>query len=189
MLKRKNNIFVRIFLLSTYSLVLSTLLTGCGYTTRSSISHKYKTIYITPFMNKMDITSEMEVASKYKLYYPGLETSITKAVIDKFMWDGNLRPINYEAADVVLKGEILDFVKDPVRYDDNDNVTEYRINLIVNISLWNNLDKSLIWEEKNFTGLTTYFVTGPSATTQSQAVSEALTDLARRIVDRAVEEW
>jgi len=185
----KNNTVTKIFLLSTCFLILGIFLSGCGYTTRSSISTKYKTIYITPFVNKIDTTAEMDVASKYKLYYPGLETSITKAVLDKFMWDGNLKPVNYESADVTLKGDLLDFVKDPVRYDDNENVTEYRINLVVNISLWNNRDNSLIWEENNFTGQTTYFVTGTSATTEAQAVKAALTDLARRVVERAVEEW
>ncbi|MFA5362823.1 MAG: hypothetical protein WC335_06225, partial [Candidatus Omnitrophota bacterium] len=41
---------------------------GCGYTTRSSlISTKYLTIFITPFINKIDITLETDTGSKYKV--------------------------------------------------------------------------------------------------------------------------
>jgi len=111
------------------------------------------------------------------------------AQIDKFMFDGNLRPVNYESADVTLKGELMEFRKDPLRYDDNDNVTEYRVNMVVNISLWNNRDSSLIWEENNFTGITSYFTTGTAAKTEAQAINDAITDLVRRVVERAVEEW
>ena len=38
---------------------------GCGYTTRSMISNKFKTIYVTPFVNKIDITKETDTGYKY----------------------------------------------------------------------------------------------------------------------------
>lgn len=177
-----------ILLLTVYCLLL-TGLTGCGYTTRSTISSSFKTIYITPFINKVDITQETEVASKYKIYRPLLETDITKAVVNKFLWDGNLRPVKSGIADLVLKGELIEFRKDPLRYDENNEVQEYRINLVVNISLWDNRENVLIWEEKNFTGDFTYFTTGSLAKTEATAINDAITDLARRIVERSVEEW
>ena len=68
-------------------------LVGCGYTTRSMISDKFKTIYVAPFINKIDITKETDTAHRYKIYRPTLETDITKSVIDRFLFDGNLRPI------------------------------------------------------------------------------------------------
>jgi len=162
---------------------------GCGYTTRSMISNKYKTIYITPFVNKIDITSETDTGNRYRLYYPNLETDVTRKVINKFLFDGNLKPYRENVADVILKGEVVAFRKDPVRYDDNDNVTEYRISIQVNISLWDTKEKKLLWQENNFTGEKSYFVSGTLAKSESTAVTEALDDLARRIVERAVEQW
>src|SRR3989338_11421286 len=169
-------------------------LTGCGYTTRSAIVSKYKTIYVKPFVNKIDITVETDAASKYKIYKPFLETDITKKVINRYLFDGNLRPAKEENADLVLKGELVDFRKDPLRYTDSDEVEEYRLNLVVNISLWNNRKKELIWEENNFTGDFSYFTTlatSPNVTkkTDEQAIPDAITDLARRIVERTVEQW
>jgi len=178
----------KLFLLVTsYSLLVT--ITGCGYTTRSMISNKYRTIYVTPFVNKVDITNEAYTANKYRIYRPTLETDITKTVTNKFLFDGNLKPMREETADLVLKGELIEFRKDPLTYDDNDNVTEYRINLVVNISLWDKKENKLAWEENGFTGNTSYFTTGTQIKSEDVAINDAVTDLARRIVERTVEQW
>jgi hypothetical protein len=179
--------------LTTICCLLSTVLTGCGYTTRSMISNEFKTIYVVPFMNKIDITQETDVASKYRIYRPMLESDITRYVTNKFLSDGNLKPVKGESADLILKGEVIEFRKDPLRYNDSDEVTEYRINLVVNIGLWNRKEDKLVWEEKQFTGDTTYFTSFASGDvtkkTDDTAISDALDDLARRIVERTVEQW
>ena len=170
-----------IFLISTVA--------GCGYTTRSMISDKFRTIYVIPFVNKVDITQESYVANKYRIYRPKLETDITKSVINKYLFDGNLRPVKEESADLILKGELIDYRKDPLRYDDNNEVTEYRINLVVNINLWDKKENKQIWQENGFTGSSTYFTTGTQAKSEDAAVNDALSDLSRRIVERTVEQW
>jgi len=171
--------------LATSSLQLA----GCGYTTRSMISNKFRTIYIASFVNKIDITKETDVGNKYKIYRPYLETDITRAVINKFLLDGNLKIAKEEAADLILRGELVEFRKDPLRYSDSDEVEEYRVNLVVNLTLWDNKDDKLVWEEKNFTADTTYFTTGSSAKSEATAINDAVTDLAKRIVERTVEQW
>jgi len=179
----------KIFTLAIIGCLFSAALAGCGYTTRSMISTKYKTIYITPFVNKIDITRESYVQNKYRIYRPLLETDITKAVTDKYLFDGNLKPAPKETADLILKSELMEFRKDPLRYDGSDNVEEYRVNVVVNISLWDTKENKLVWEENNFTGDTHYFTTGTNAKSESTAINDAIDDLARRIVERTVEQW
>lgn len=165
---------------------------GCGYTTRSMISNKYKTIYVVPFVNKIDITRESDAANKYKLYKPMLETDVTKAVTNKYLFDGNLRPVKSESADLILKGELTEFRRDPLRYTDNNDVEEYRINIMVNLSMWDTKENKLLWQENGFTGDFTYFTSYTKSGTpkdDNTAVNDAVTDLARRIVERTVEEW
>jgi hypothetical protein len=176
-----------ILLVTSYSLLVTII--GCGYTTRSLVLSKFKTVHVEPFANKIDITSETDTANKYKIYKPMLETDLTNAVVNKFLIDGNLRPTAKESADLVLKGELLEFRRDPLRYTDADEVEEYRLNLIVNISVWDNRENKLIWQEQGFTGDTTYFTTGASAKSETTAINDAITDLARRIVEREVEQW
>jgi hypothetical protein len=181
---------------SAYILFFSLLLAycgvqliGCGYTTRSLISNSFKTIYITPFVNKIDITQDSYTANKYRVTRPFLETDITKSVVDKFLFDGNLKPTKAESSDLVLKGQLLEFRRDPLRYTNNDEVEEYRISIVVNIGLWDNRENKLIWEENSFVGDTTYFTRGNLAKSEDLAISDAIKDLARRIVERAVEQW
>jgi len=188
----KNKIFKSI--LVSFLLILA----GCGYTTRSMISDKYKTIYITPFVNKTDITSEAYTGSQYRLYRPHLESDITTFVVNKFLFDGNLKPVKIEDADMVLKGELVDFRRDALRYDNNDNVIEYRVSIVVNLSMFDKKENKLIWQERGFTGDTTYYPSGTTTSTstsgtttlsETSAVNSALADLARRVVERAVEQW
>ena len=182
----------RNFLFLFCACYFSCAVTGCGYTTRSMISSKYKTVYITPFINKIDITRESDAGYKYRIYRPMLESDITKRVTNKFLFDGNLRPVKSDVADLVLKGELMEFRRDPLRYTDNDDVEEYRINIVVNISMWDRNADELLWEENNFTGDYTYFTkftTSGIPKSENVAVNEALDDLARRIVERTVEQW
>ena len=179
-----------ILLVTSYSLLVTII--GCGYTTRSMISSKFHTIYITPFVNKVDITRETDAAYKYRIYRPMLETDITKKDTNKYLFDGNLRPVKTESADLILKGELVEFRRDPLRYTDNDEVEEYRINIVVNISLWDKKEDKLVWQENNFTGDFTYFTsftTSGTPKSEDVAVNDALDDLARRIVERTVEQW
>jgi hypothetical protein len=162
---------------------------GCGYTTRSLIASKYQTVYVTPFVSKIDLTNERNTGSKYKVYRPGLETDISRSLTNKFLFDGNLKPVSMGTADVVLKGELVEFRRDPLRYTAGDEVEEYRLNLVGNISLWNRQDDTLIWEEKNFVGDTTYFTQGAQAKSETTAIQDAIADLSSRIVARVVEEW
>ena len=179
-----------------FSLLLtscSLLLCACGYTTRSAISNKFRTIYVEPFINKVDITKETDVERRYKVYRPSLETDVSRAVNNKYLFDGNLKPAKKESADLVLKGELVEFSRDPLRYNDNNDVEEYRVNVKVNLGLWDNKENRLIWEESSFTGFadffTSFYPVASDRKDESVAVNEATDDLARRIVERTVEEW
>jgi hypothetical protein len=153
------------------------------------IGSQFRAIYVHPFVNKVDITNETYQANRYRIYRPTLETDITQSVINKFLFDGNLRPVKEDAADLVLKGELVEFRRDPLSYSDSDTVTEYRLNIVVNISLWDKKENKLVWSENNFTGDSSYFTTGSNAKSEDTAVTDAITDLARRIVERTVEQW
>jgi len=91
-----------------------------------------------------------------------------------------------DTADLELKGELVEFRRDPLRYSDNDEIDEYRLSLVVNLYLRDKKENKLLWEEKNFTGDTSYF---PAQKSEDAAIRAAFDDLARRIVARVVEEW
>ena len=168
---------------------LLTLMQGCGYTTRSLLPSNFKTIYVESFKNTIKITAEQSDVRMYTGYVPGMEIGLTKAVIDKYISDGNLRIASESDADLVMKGTLTDFRKEPLRYDANDNVDEYRIKLIVDLELVDQESAKTVWTEKGFAGETTYRTSGTLTTSENVAMKDAMYDLARRIVERTVEAW
>jgi outer membrane lipopolysaccharide assembly protein LptE/RlpB len=175
-------------LLITLSLISILAVSGCGYTTSSLLPPELKTIYVENFKNGINVTAEQSELRMYRGYRPGMEVEITKAVIDRFRFDGNLKVVQEGKADLLLKSELIDYKRDSLRYDANDNVEEYRIKLIVNMELVDSSGK-VLWTEKGFAGETTYRIAGSGAKNESTAIKDAVVDLARRIVERTIEAW
>lgn len=177
------------FALAVIALLTST---GCGYSIRSLAYSRDTKIYIKPFENKVDLNIKGEYSDQYtyKLYRHRLETKITDALINRLLLDGYLKVVSNEKdADLVMKGELINYEKQPLRYDDARNIEEYRANLVVNVAL-RDMKKDLpVWEENGFVGYSEFFTTGSQAKSEDAAIDEAVEDLARRIVERTVEDW
>ncbi len=158
---------------------------SCGYTTRSLLPSRIKTVHVAPFKNKIISADESTPGT----YIPLLEVKIRNAVVDRFLFDGNLRVADSDKADLILKGELLSYRREGLRYTEDRDVQEYRIAIDVSLKMWDQKRNEPFWEEPSFTGDTTYFVSGPSAKSETVALEEALKDLARRIVERTIENW
>ena len=161
---------------------------GCGYTTRSLLPSQFKTIYVENFVNKIKVTAESSDERMYRGYRPGMEIDVTNTIRNKYLFDGNLKISDSENADLILKGELVDFRNEALRYDRNDNVLEYRVRMVINMELTTK-DGKTRWKENNFAGESLYNATGSITNTESTAIQDAEDDLARRVVERTVEEW
>lgn len=166
-------------------LSMAILMVGCGYTTRSTLPAHFRTIYVDDFKNKIDYASE----SRRNIYFPLLEVDARDAIVDRYLFDGNLKIAKEDLADLVLTGELLSYRRGVLRYTDNDDVEEYRVYITVALQLWDTHEQDYVWSESAFVGEGTYFVSGPESSTEESAVDEAIADLARRIVERTVENW
>ena len=163
---------------------------GCGYTTHAYIAQTgFKTVYVRPFANKVDTTSEFSQGNRFKTYFPLLENNVTNAIVDRFMFDGSLKSAKEAEADLRVEGELTSYRRDTIRASTADVPEEYRVTVFVNVKLLDNKTQAVIWEKRELAGEATFFITGPFVKSESQAVSEAVTDLARRIVDTTVEAW
>jgi len=156
---------------------------GCGYTTGSLLPSKYRTIFVQPFKNSADFQS------RNIQYVPQLEIKTRDAVVNRFLFEGHLRIGKEENSDLVLKGEVKGFERQELRVTDNQDVQEFRINIYVNLELYDPVDQKVVWSEPNFSGEATYFVSGPQAKPESAAIEDALNDLAKRVVERTLEDW
>ncbi len=161
---------------------------GCGYTTKAVLPSGVKSIHVEIFRNNIDITKEVSAKDKYEVYRPNLEVDLRDAIVERVFLDGHLKLEARDHADSILEGEILQFRKDPLRYQ-NEDVTEYKISLICDIRLKSSEGLDILLEEQNIVGDTTYFTTGSLQKSETTALSDASKDLARKIVNRIVENW
>ena len=168
-----------------YCLLSMVLLSGCGYTTSSTLPSSIKTIHVEPFKNNIDFAQE----GHRNIYLPLLEVKVQNAVINRFLFDGSLKIADAGRADIILKGELISYERTVLRYTDEEDAQEYRIHITVSLELWNTKNQEVSWKESGFVGEATYFVSGSLAKSEESAVDEAITDLARRVVERTIEDW
>lgn len=158
---------------------------GCGYTTASTLPESIKTIHVETFKNSISFTTGRE----RNVYLPLLEVDVRNAIIDRFLLDGNLKISEPEEADLILIGQLTKYTRAGLRYTDNDDVEEYRVQIAVSLELWSETKQENSWTEPSFWGQATYFLSGPEMSTEESAIEEAIEDLARRIVERTIEDW
>ena len=168
---------------------LSLVTAGCGYTTRPGLAPHIKTVYVQPFVNKIDFAQLASLETRFPIYRHRMEVDLTNEVLDRYQFTGLLRPEKEKRADVRLEGELIRFQRDALRFDRSSNVEQWRLVLTVDLRMYDRATGTMMWEEPGFLGETKYFVAGSGAESESSALSRAITDLARRIVERSVENW
>lgn len=157
-------------------------ISGCGYTQKAQLPSGVETIYVPNFKN------EVPQGDRYS-YEAGLEIDVTNGVLDELIFDGNLRVVQAGDADAVLEGAITGYQQEVLRYNDIEGVSEYRLFIVTRLTLRDTETDEVIWQENHFTGDTSFFVEGSSAVSERQAASDAIKDLAKKIVSRIVEDW
>jgi hypothetical protein len=172
-----------------FVLFAALFLSGCGYTTGSLLPDDLQTIYVDNFKNSLKVSNEPSGQHGFRLYRPGIENEVTQGITDQFIFDGILRIVSEDDADLILSGEVIDYYQEPLRYDKFDNVEEYRIIITVNMELFDVTHGKTMWTANNFIGYDTYRLTGGFSTDEDEARSRAVKDLAQKVSEKVVEAW
>ncbi len=172
------------------------VVSGCGYTTRSSLDEKYQTIFVSAFQN---------MSREYDLQAP-----LTNALTRKFLNDGRLQVVDRDDADLVLEGVILDYQLKGITYDENDEVTQFLCVVLAGARLTDSHTGTVLWEEPRMAGETSFYTRASGQSSdrlrgnaeaflptvrsfaseeENRGASEALEQLASDIFYRTVEPW
>lgn len=148
------------------------LVGGCGvYSFSSSSLGGIKTVAVPQFEN-----SSLEY---------GIQENLTAEVIERFIQDNTLKVVSIDEADAVLRGEITNYERVYYTYDKNDNVSEYKVNILVDFVL-EKKDGKVVLEKKGLLGFGVYSAT---ADTEDEGKQRALDKLAQDIVDQTTKTW
>lgn len=171
------------------------MLSGCGYTTRSSLDPMYGSIAVSPLY---------DTSPHYDLQAP-----LTNALTRKFLTDSRLRVAPPEEADLLLEGVILDISRKGLTTE-NDEVTQSVMVVTASVRLTDLKSGQILWQEPVVAGETSFYTRAAGVSSdrlrgnaevylatvrsfateeENRAVSEALEQLASDIFYRVVEPW
>ncbi|MDO9541769.1 MAG: LptE family protein [Kiritimatiellia bacterium] len=152
-------------------------LVGCvGYRLGSTLPPDIKTVYVPLFANRSR--------------EPLIENDATRALIAELQKDGTLKVVNIENADVILECTLTSVSLNPLRYnrDDVTKPNEYRLTLAASFTLKRVRNQDLVCEA-SVIGESTFPFVGNLVSAKQSATPRAAEDLAKRIVEKAVEAW
>jgi hypothetical protein len=134
-------------------------------------------VYIRPFINK---TNQF-----------GLETKFMNALVDEVMRDGRLSMVNAEGeADGILSVEIKKYILQPLTYDANMVVEQYKLWIIISVSFIDKENDVTLWTEPNLEGIQIYLDSTKGAMGEGMSEEEARDiiweKLSRNIVKRTI---
>jgi len=87
---------------------------------------------------------------------PYVDSEVTQAVIEEFIADGRLRVVNLEEADLALRGKVARFDLQALSYSTDSYVQQYRVRLVVDVSLEDLKNRKILWQAK---GIESIFIT------------------------------
>jgi hypothetical protein len=136
-----------------------------------------KNVYIRPFINK---TNQF-----------GLETKFTNALVDEIMRDGRLSLVNNEnESDGILSIEIKKYILQPLTYDANMVVEQYKLWVIISVSFIDKENNVTLWTEPNLEGIQIYLDATKGSIGEGMTEEEARDiiweKLSRNIVKRTI---
>lgn len=152
-------------------LLFSLLLSGCVYTFNPKGKSSIKSVAIERFDNR---TAEF-----------GLEDDMTDQIIEAFIADGNLKVVEQDYADALLKGTLTSYERRPYNPNENDVVESYAIHMYFDISLTNPNTDSLYWNATiNQMGIY-------SLDTETEEIGQrrAIEYLVEDIINRTTQSW
>jgi len=175
-------------LLRMTAVVLIFSAAGCGYTTKSRLPENIKSIYVQPVKNTIDLSMEINPKGHFNAYRPGIEVDLTNAIINRFIFDGNLKVTSPEKANAIVDTKFIEYRREPLRYTDGDDVQEYRLSIVLDVAVFESTHHKVLWHE-TVTGDTTYFISGSRALSEDEALVKVVDDTARRVVEKTIELW
>jgi hypothetical protein len=112
----------------------------------------------------------------------GLEETLTDSIIKEFITDGRLQVVGEKEADVILRGEIVRYLKEtPSKL--TTTLEENRIRIEVLVSLVSKKEKKTLKERKIEEILAYSSSEAGGIQTEDEAVEEACKEIAEKLID------
>jgi Lipopolysaccharide-assembly len=154
---------------------LSVSLAGCGYAFYGTLPPHIKTVGVPIFRN---LTQQ-----------PGVDSVITRAVVDAFAINGRLKVVNPDDADAILDGQVTSYAVGAIAFDPSLNVQQYRLAVTLNLRFRDVRRNTMLFQQQAFADQADFRVVGNVTDTISQeagALQQAAAEIGRNVVSLAI---
>jgi hypothetical protein len=155
-------------------LVVTLVLSGCGYTAGSLVSKDYRTVYIPIWENLT--------------FRRGLEFRLTELLQKEIERKTHLKVTTQDRADTKLSGVIVDFQQRVLTEDLQDQPVETQVTVVVNFR-WEDLRTGQLILRENGLAQTGEAVNKLGGTPEGAGATQAFQDLVAQIVDKMGGGW
>ena len=115
----------------------------------------------------------------------GLSDRITDDIIDAFIADGTFKILPETGAETILVGTLTRYDRQPNAYDQNDQVTQYRVEMDFLITLKNPVDGTDLWSER----MNQIGVYDLNEETEEDGQQKAIALLIENIINKSTKSW
>ncbi|HEV8585238.1 MAG TPA: LptE family protein [Methylomirabilota bacterium] len=153
-------------------------LAGCGYSFRGTLPDHVRTVAVPIFLNR---TPE-----------PGVESIITRAIVQAFATNGRLQVTRPADADAILDGEVTSYGIQAIAFDETLNVQQYRLVVTLNLRMRDVRRNTVLFQQTGVTEQADFRVIGPVAATitrEESALTQAAAEIARSVVSLAIDRF
>jgi len=147
------------------------LLWGCGYKMVGKETH------LPPGVSSIAIPTFTS-----KTLEPGVEVPFTQAFLKEFIRDRRVKVVDRAEADSILEGIIKSFSIYSVSYDRSGYALEYRVNIVIDLTL-KKRNGDIIWREKDFLETLTYHASSDVLISEANKV-DAIQRIGRGMAER-----
>ncbi len=169
---RLNSPAIKWLILSLGGMLIAAAATGCGvYSFSTTALGGVKSISVPQFENE---------STEY-----GINEDLTTELINRFIEDNTLKVAAAGDADAVLRGRIVSYERNAYTYELGDVVNEYKVNIVIAYVI-ERKDGKILVDKSGVLGWGIYNV---STGSEEEAQLEAITKLARDIVDETTRSW
>ncbi len=167
-----NQYFVHTVRTVALLMVILIMCSGCSvYTFNPKGKSSISSIYIFPFEN---ITSELTLTER-----------LTTLITDAFIAEGSIKLLPEENAEAVLIGSLNRYERLPHRFDQNDQVEQYKVVMSFDLTLRNPTDQTDIWKEVTIQE----GIYDAATETEEVGQSKAVARLVEAILNKTITSW
>ena len=118
----------------------------------------------------------------------GIEDYLTNRIIQQFIGDGRLNVLA-EDGQLILRSHIYRYVREPIVYNDQDEVLKYSVGLWLECALYENGSDTPLWRDRDLYAKTTYSDLVTPIENENEVQQRLADDLAILVANRVLEGW